>query len=1175
MDVRFLEGRQHLVDALRAELMGPVTQGTPIDCSGDISFDEEELAYGPFVQAGTGEEIVHRDRPVTRYGVGVLYPAGSRTGADGWTSSEAGVSPTRTTPAEEGLPDAEEELLAVQEGRAQVLGERVEQEIADRLEEVSSTSEPGPEELDLSGANLLRPSTIAVSLLAQLPPGSRLVVRASGGRYRRKTIAVKGTKRDWWLRSPVRVQASFEASTLLGRDGMVSPDHVQTEGCDGLDLRVEVRSRPRGGSTDLPADLLTVCLVNRSMLGSSIDEACVFQASFEALIEARDREPHIIAYPEVREASVDPEEASLRLLYRDLETFGVGHGCAADWDPPVDGRVASVRAEPFPAIETPSITPDVVHHGRPVAVPMAALAGLAADLDGLAMLAETIRAYREWIDEQRSTVPSLPPAMRQTAERHLGDCTTVADRMQEGLDLLGSDAVVEEAFRLANHAILLQQLRQQPTIRRPSYDGTRVSFPTRPAEPDPASPPPDRGTWRAFQVAFLLMALPSIVDTGHVDREVVELIWFPTGGGKTEAYLGLTAFAILLRRLRNPEDRGVEVMMRYTLRLLTAQQFQRASALMCALEVLRRANRDRLGDHPFQIGIWLGNTVTPGTRQEARECLRALLKDRGGARNMFLVLKCPWCSAQMGPVDYTGKAKGGPRVLGYEESGSTVRLCCPDQRCDFFDGLPILVIDEDIYDEPPSLLIGTVDKFAMLAWRSDTRAIFGIGRDGSRTASPPGLIIQDELHLISGPLGSMAGLYESVIEELCTDRRGGSALRPKIISSTATIRRFEEQIRALYARDRVTLFPPPGLSARDSFFARWALRADGTLAPGRLYVGVHATTLPSMMTTQVRSYASLLQGAADLPPDQRDPWWTLMVFYSSLRELGTGLTLFQADIPDYLITIRNRLSIPADQLRRVNRVEELTSRLTSDDVPKKISELEVTVDDERADVVDACLASSIVEVGIDIDRLSLMSIMSQPKTTSTYIQVTGRIGRRWWERPGLVVTLFSPQRPRDRSHFERFRSYHERLYAQVEPTSVTPFSPPALQRALHALMAAYVRQVGDAGRVASPYPIPQDLLEEFRALLLERLKHVEPSEQDEFDRLFAQRVQEWQGWERTEWGGFFVDEEDALLRSSLTFADPRHRLLSWLTPTSLRTVDAECMAEVTTRYAQLAGEDLG
>jgi hypothetical protein len=484
--------------------------------------------------------------------------------------------------------------------------------------------------------------------------------------------------------------------------------------------------------------------------------------------------------------------------------------------------------------------------------------------------------------------------------------------------------------------------------------------------------------------------------------------------------------------------------------------------------------------------------------------------------------------------------------------------------------LPVLVVDEEIYSDRPDLIIGTVDKFARLAWDPRARSLFGLGDDGEPISSPPGLIIQDELHLISGPLGSMVGLYETLIDDLCSRTSDTATVRPKVVSSTATIRRYEDQVRALFGRERAALFPPRGLDISDSYFAQHAVDEVGQLRPGRIYVGVHAPGLGSMQTVQVRTFSAVLQAAKDLDvPETTDPWWTLLAFFNSLRELGTSLTLLQSDIPDYLKAMKRRRGIEWPAVRRLNETLELTGRLRSEEVPEAICALEVATTDGGYPV-DVCLASNIIEVGVDIDRLSLLAVVGQPKTTSQYIQVTGRVGRRWWERPGLIVTLYGASKPRDRSHFEKFRSYHEKLYAQVEPTSVTPFAPPVLDRAAHAVMIGYIRQRGAIDKVASPYPVPAALLAEVRALLEARVEVVDPEERAELDRVVARRLRQWTSWEKSAW--VRREGDSFLMREYGSYVEPQLRETTWQVPTSLRNVDAECVAVITSLYAVEAAE---
>lgn len=1167
--------RDQLLSYLRYELLGPWepwTEGTRVapvgaelDVGEDLKFDDREAAYGPFVQGGSGEEILQRDRPCRRYGVGVLYPVGVALENDpDLDQGTAGETPESAALANDG--PAVEPLT--------VAGEESIKRIAER----QGSGEAEDDDFDLTGANEYRPSTMAVSFLADLPEGGRLVVEARGGRYRRRRVSVAGKDRTWWLRTPVSVTATFDFPALSGGGNrLVRPRPANVSSFNTEDLPVEITAftRPRADGSSL----LTISLINRSNPPTTggPDEVCMFQTRLRATVQTESGEAGcILPYPERprhQGGTIDPEGESFDLLYRKMKTFGVGHGCAADWDGPAEDYVLEVRAEPLPVVETPSITPQIfVRDGqgirKEVKVPMGTLAGLESADDGFADIETVIGLYAEWLGRQRTAATTLDGRYQPASTHHLDGCERALKRMRSGLEFVRSGPA-RRAFELANEAILLQQLRTRRTARTTVLDGARFRV-VDPLEVSDWRSAGDRGSWRPFQIAFLLCAVESVADPDHAERETVELIWFPTGGGKTEAYLGLAAFALFYRRLLDPSDHGVEVLMRYTLRLLTQQQFQRAASLICAMEHIRRRESD-LGKAEFSIGIWLGATSTPNRRDEARQILRKLNQGDDWAENKFVVLRCPWCSASMGPVDKAttrGRpSRRAPKVAGYVEDAGTVVFRCPDPTCEFTSGLPVFVIDEDIYDVRPSIVVATVDKFALLAWNDTCRALFGIGPDGTRVASPPQTIIQDELHLISGPLGSMVGLYEAVIEQLCTDERGRVIRRPKIISSTATIRRYEEQIRALYGRKDVALFPPRALDASDSFFAQFATEEDGSVSAGRMYVGIHPTGLGSMQTAQVRTFSALLQGSQPFDDSARDPWWTLMVFFNSLRELGTSLSLLQSDIPDYLKVIRNRFNLRPIDVRKLRTVVELTGRLGSDQIPKSMEQLSQPASGEA---VDVCLASNVIEVGIDIDRLSLMAVVGQPKTTSQYIQVTGRVGRQWWSRPGLIATIFSATKPRDRSHFERFRSYHERLYAQVEPTSVTPFSPPVLDRALHAVLVSYVRQNGASA--LAPWPVPHQLIEKAYDLLAGRVRSVDKEEEATLDRLFEERRSEWHMWQRRIWQSWGSDEEIPLLRRAGEYATRAAAQVSWSTPMSLRNVDAECRAEVSLRYVQGDGD---
>ncbi|MGI9064873.1 MAG: helicase-related protein [Pyrinomonadaceae bacterium] len=1151
-----IANRERIISSLKEELIGPSPQGEELDCTKEIIFSDAAESYKPWRQAGSGEEILQRDAPLNRYGAGVLYPFGESVGDAELVTSVSVVTPTVGSDASMQGTDRES------------VTERAVKALEDMESNIDADDDDG--DLDLSAANKYLPSSMGITFLAEFPAGAVLVVEARGARYVKKPIRVEERQREWWLRLPLSVMAKFSGDAVRASSGgKISAIEMVSENSSGLDLRVEVFVRPRMGTNQR---LVTACFINRTKLSSARDELSIFQSTFRARVVSPEGEYHILAYPEGEARRMDEEEESLVLLYRAVQTYAVGHGCAANWgDEKQDGKTGFVSAECFPVSETPSITPDVTREdGSGLEIPMQTLAGLVPGADGFAELSTLVSEYEAWIMRRREEVERLGARYKGAAERHLAECARCVERMRDGLEYLRLNERALVAFRLANHAVLIQQARSEREPRKVAYDGRsqRMVFSEPYPEPDLLLPSGGRGKWRAFQIAFLLMTLRSSVEGDALDRETVELIWFPTGGGKTEAYLGLTAFSLFMRRLVNTQAAGVHVLMRYTLRLLTAQQFQRACGLICAMEHLRRSRVAQLGEAEFSIGLWLGAATTPNTRETAIATLRGLESGKTHTENLFILSRCPWCRAYMGVLDHGARApRHAPNVVGYQRSGPTVVFKCPDAQCVFAGGLPTYVIDEDIYAKRPSLVIGTVDKFAMLAWRPDARALFGIDSDGKRRVAPPGLIIQDELHLISGPLGSIVGLYETIIEELCTDRRDGRAVPPKIISSTATIRRFAEQIKALYAREQVALFPPPGLDASDSFFARYARNADGTLAAGRKYVGVNAPGLGSLQNTEVRTYTALLQAPLGLTPEEQDPWWTLLIFFNNLRMLGNSLSLFQSNVPGYFKVAQHRTR--TTNRRYLDQIKELTGRLRSDEVPSAISALEVSCTSASGNKpVDVCLASNIIEVGVDIDRLSLMAVIGQPKTTSQYIQVTGRVGRKWWERPGVVVSIYSPSKPRDRSHFEKFRSYHERLYAQVEPTSVTPFSPPALDRALHAVMAAYVRQTGDETQSRKPYPYPEDSIERLREIILPRIRAVDPEEEENFENVFDRRAAEWKRWERTRWDGGIsaLGGDMPLMRAAGAWVSREDALVSWATQQSMRNVDAEAQIEITRLY---------
>ena len=444
----------------------------------------------------------------------------------------------------------------------------------------------------------------------------------------------------------------------------------------------------------------------------------------------------------------------------------------------------------------------------------------------------------------------------------------------------------------------------------------------------------DEPQWRPFQLAFVLLNMAGLIDRTHVDRETADLLFFPTGGGKTEAYLGLAALVIAHRRLGGSGvlGAGVAVIMRYTLRLLTLDQLARAAGVVCALELMRtdaknvdERGRRMLGDWPIEIGLWVGSDASPnklggkGKSDETTAVGRIRRYRNGRDKRAPAPLKaCPWCGTEFTPSSFS--------CTPNEHAPTNLEIRCANTACEFSRNrpLPVLTVDEPIYRRLPAFLIATVDKFAALPWVGETGAFFGhvdrfedgFGFYGAAepgegrplgngwSLDPPDLIIQDELHLIAGPLGTVAGLYEAAIDQLASRGSGENRVRPKIVASTATVRRAADQIAALFDRDTTSIFPPPGIDRVDSFFAR---TVPSTTNPARLYLGIAAQGRGPKLVF-LRSLTTLVAAAqaaydANIPADAKarnpaDPYMTALCYFNALRELGGARRIVEDEVRD-------------------------------------------------------------------------------------------------------------------------------------------------------------------------------------------------------------------------------------------------------------------------------------
>lgn len=851
------------------------------------------------------------------------------------------------------------------------------------------------------------------------------------------------------------------------------PREIVLPNGDGLVLVVTVRevSPMAIGADRLPSNTRSVALflVNRRQPKHKRGayKAFAFQASLTVSCEKS-----FVPRPDLRsnfssEIAGEWDDLVADLQYRDVFEFAVGHGVSVSAESDSEGNCFEVRTTWVPCAEVEWVAPADIPE---VELGMEILGTLLDAADATAKLNPLTTHYREWIERQRSSLEGLDSQRTQTAKDLLMQAEHAARRIEAGISLLAQPEILE-AFRIANRTMAIAARRRE-SIQKGVL---------------PESLPAPH--WRPFQLAFILMSMQGMADPNHADREVVDLLFFPTGGGKTEAYLGLAAFAMVLRRLRNPGLRsaGLSVLMRYTLRLLTLDQLGRASALVCALELEREKDKSRLGEWPFEIGLWVGSAATPnrmggrkynGPGREYTAYIKTtkFQQDERNAAPIPLE-NCPWCGKKFSSRSF--------RLTPNSDHPLDLRITCVNYQCEFSGdrSLPILGIDEPIYRRLPAFLIATIDKFAALPWTGDTGTLFGLvdrfdkngfygpcaPKLGQRLEGghlpPPDLIIQDELHLISGPLGTIAGVYETAIDCLASRTLDGKTIRPKILASTATVRRAETQIRSLFERQFVEVFPPPGPDRRDSFFAKAKRSIE---VPARMYVGVAAQGR-SLKVVLLRSALALLAageaayldcGGKQNRSNPADPYMTLLGYFNSLRELGGSRRIIEDEVSARLgqYSQRKRLE-PDDRLFVDRKIKYDVLELTSREPTNKVAEAKARLGHPffENDRVDVALATNMISVGLDIIRLGLMVVLGQPKTSSEYIQATSRVGRDP-HRPGLVITLLNVHKPRDRSHYERFRAFHSSFYRSVEATSVTPFSPRALDRALPAALVGLSRQ---------------------------------------------------------------------------------------------------------------------
>lgn len=871
--------------------------------------------------------------------------------------------------------------------------------------------------------------------------------------------------------------------------------------------------------------LVTAYVVNKRSNPSSDIEGLMFQVGLRA--HAEDGSAVFIAEHICRNVLAADE-----FYFEQRPIMGRGRGCAAVWGKTENGRTDYVEAAFIPEYEYPGVSA-ALKDFSPTYFSTWQMAAKGKKAETIQKLNTLVDSYEKWINDTLvgSSRMLNPEFAEKVGNTVIGRCRDALRRIREGIHIIETDDISFEAFSFMNRVIYTQNSIKN--YAKKHGQGIECNF----RDFVDLRNPKNEFAWRPFQIAFILMNLKGIVHPEDPERDIVDLLYFPTGGGKTEAYLGLMAFTIANRRLRASasdeynRDGGVTIILRYTLRLLTTQQRDRITKMVVAAELERQKDYPKYGTEPISIGFWVGGGVTPNRFDDLTEKPDKPYAARN-QRNLIYrqLLTCPFCGKPLTKDEFD-----------IDPDRKSVEIHCSDKHCVFYKyknpgeriAIPVYLVDEEIYAKCPTIILSTVDKFARLPWDVHTNALFGrvdrkCSRDGyiaigakhpkhRRTGNLPAseikevkkflpseLIIQDELHLITGPLGTVYGAYETIIEDMCTH----DGIKPKYVVSTATIKNAENQAKSLYARKNTTQFPPNGFEIGDSFFIREIPVEE---EPFRKYVGICAPG-QSLKTTLLRTYAIILQDVYHLSQQEEwkdviDPYYSLIGYFNSIRELGGAVRLLQDDIPKRMYVIKKKYDNPKQRfLNALNNVE-ITSRMSSWQIPEELSRLEVPFTSRNC--LDTAVATNMIAVGMDVDRLGLMVVDGQPKQNSEYIQATSRIGRA---HPGLVVMLYNAYRPRDLSHYENFTGYHSQLYRFVEGTTATPFSARARDRVLHALVVSAIRLLypemannEDARAISS---LSQGQIDAVKDMILDRIKIVKPSARDDA----GDEIDEFIGW---------------------------------------------------------------
>ena len=1009
---------------------------------------------------------------------------------------------------------------------------------------------------DMSLTTFFCPSSVGLSIITGKRDKMNLecsfgrYVKSEGRKYRRLHYAFTG--RLLIENGYFRTEGTFNTQ----ENNSITDEGLVFGGAE-VRLTVVLRDLPNeSGETDPDKQIVTFSLINDKKVNffreqKKESDCCIFQPVLK--LSSTQETGCFFAFPDrtdYENIKGNFEELNNRMLYRKYKSYAQGHGISVNWEgADEEGKARTVYSEVIPKVKVTGTEVDFenVYVGEQREVLEMKKLSEWTGTELRERLKDFIFKYKKWIEEREREIESIVwenKYFSEQAKRNMEECRKLFIRMQKGTEALSCGRVLK-AFRDANKAMYLQRAMGHFAGKRRSENRIYIHSSAEATDADcfgsflRDASAQLVAAWRPFQLAFLLSQITAVIYPESDERNMVDLIWFPTGGGKTEAYLGLIAFTVFNRRLAAGESTGepnngagVTAMMRYTLRMLNMDQSQRANLLICACDLIRRSEPENYGTIRISNGIWVGRSLTPNSRGENDKSLDEYIGNIESGRMTSttyapLLKSCPCCGNCLEKERIGKELKGDwgyvKRMDNRNQPQGSYHLVCTNPKCEFHVSpyesedkfrdkeIPLYYVDEDIYETRPTLLFSTVDKYAQLAWSAKAFRLFNFNVGMEREYPGPELIVQDELHLINSALGTTYGIYEIAIDKLCS--QGGYF--PKIVGATATVRNAETQCKRLYARKHFMQFPPAGIEADDFFYSRKKTVQEDKNA--RLYVGfMPSGTTSATANIRLNSVLADCCNILPVPNEELDQYYTQLVYFNALKELGKFRTFLSDDIAAYrqfLAESFGYVYVPIDSGKQI----ELSSAMRGGDINRglerlKNGKLPGTTDkntelilaemgirapedifgrnsgskifnkaffrkigleyneadyeanktafirlknklygEKSSEAVKIAMATNMIAVGIDIERLNVMTVIGQPKSASEYIQATSRVGRKY---PGLIFDFLLPTKNRDRSHYENFKAFHQSFYKTVEPVSVTPYALPAMEKILPSVLVA-------------------------------------------------------------------------------------------------------------------------